>query len=288
MDTDIKITAATLRKLKRLLEGETLPASSLGITLADTLTEEGVVSCITHKSRKTYKALPGLKAYISSAFNIHDIDAAIAVLEGADTQRSTQVEATGDSKTMRQRTMKGFMVSTLKPLEATLQGKPFIINPLEGSFVYIYDYEQFSIPEDVLIIGIENAENFRQLDKQKYLFPDRPTLFVSRYPLSGDFPKWLNGIENEYLHFGDFDLAGISIFLNEIYRHAGARSSFLIPDDIEERLPRGSTKRYDAQLPQYGNLQIPDDEDLKPLQWLLKLIHKFRRGYDQEGYIIDN
>ena len=46
-------------------------------------------------------------------------------------------------------------------------------------------------------------------------------LFVSRYPQSTDLRSWLQNIPNRYIHFGDFDLAGIHIlrsglFLGEI------------------------------------------------------------------------
>jgi len=106
-------------------------------------------------------------------------------------------------------------------------------------------------------------------------------LFAARYPVSGDFPKWLATINNEYLHFGDFDLAGIHIFLGEIYNIAGKRASFLIPKDIEERLKNGSSERYDRQQ-QYKDMKIEDEN----LNRLFLLIHKYRKGYDQEGYIL--
>ncbi len=60
-----------------------------------------------------------------------------------------------------------------------------------------------------------------------------------------------------------------------------ARASFLIPTDIEQRLLHGSAERYREQYPRFRNLTtyIPS------LQKLIYLIHRYRRGYDQEGYI---
>ena len=40
----------------------------------------------------------------------------------------------------------------------------------EGSFVFIADYENFEIPQNVIVIGIENMENFRYIRQQKNLF----------------------------------------------------------------------------------------------------------------------
>ena len=111
---------------------------------------------------------------------------------------------------------------------------------------------------------------------------DMPLLFVSRYPQSTDLRNWLMGIPNKYVHFGDFDLAGINIFLTEFYKFLGNRSEFLVPSDIEQRLAKGSPARYNKQ---YGNFHTLCT-DIHYLQLLIDLINKYHRGYDQEGYIM--
>ena len=107
-------------------------------------------------------------------------------------------------------------------------------------------------------------------------------LFVSRYPQSTDLRSWLQNIPNRYIHFGDFDLAGIHIFLTEFHKCLGERSSFFIPSDIEQRLEYGSTIRYDAQYSKFHTLKC----DVQNLQLLIDLINKYHRCYDQEGYIL--
>lgn len=160
-----------------------------------------------------------------------------------------------------------------------LNNCPLEIRPPEGSYTFIYDYENFSIPEDVLVMGIENSENFRRIRQQQWLFdrmyPGRSILFVSRYPQneSHDLVKWLADIQNEYVHFGDLDLAGIRIFLTEFHRYLGRRSSFLIPPDYDTRISNGSRERYDAQLP-YAKQLTTDDPNLKQL---IDCIHKYHR-----------
>src|SRR5690625_4061911 len=76
---------------------------------------------------------------------------------------------------------------------------------------------------------MENARNFSQIHKQRYLFEEINPLFVSRYPQNQnqDFIRWIQQIPNTYLHFGDFDLAGISIYINEYKKHLGDKASFL-------------------------------------------------------------
>ena len=196
-----------------------------------------------------------------------------------------QVDVSGDSKFVRQRSFRGFLVNSYQPIEAILNGKSITICPPEGSFLFVSDYQHFSLAEDVVIVGIENAENFRYIRCQKQLFAAyEKVLFVSRYPQNGDLVRWLQSIPNNYVHFGDLDLAGIAIYQNEFYRHLGERSSFLIPEDYEERISSGNRERYDKQLPQYGKMKNQDQR----IASVLSCIHRYHRGYDQEGFIVKN
>jgi len=267
----------------RLAAGEALASSQLKGEWVGAMIDDGILLPLTHKSRVAYRATSGdaVRQFLRDRYGILDMEQTLAVMEGDEAVRSEQVAAAGDSKIRHQRTMKGFLVTTVEPIEATLSGMPLVIHPTEGSFLYVYDYEQFRVADDVLIIGVENAENFRFISRQIHLFPPGKKLFVSRYPVSGDFPKWLSANTNPYLHFGDFDLAGIHIFLSEIYNKVGDRASFLVPPDVEERLKQGSRERYDVQLPRFGRMEVSD----KRLLPLVALIHQYRKGYDQEGYI---
>ncbi len=199
--------------------------------------------------------------------------------------RSDQAANTGNSKLITVRSCPGFPVNSYEPILCTLNGKEITIAPQDGTFLFITDWQSFSVPEDVTIVNIENMENFRLIRQQRGLFtsvlPDQRLLFVSRYPQSTDLRSWLQTIPNCYVHFGDFDLAGINIFLTEYEKYLGNRASFLIPADIEQRLSHGSRERYDAQYQKFRNLTT----DIPPLQQLIGAIHKHRRCYDQEGYI---
>ena len=195
---------------------------------------------------------------------------------------------TGDSKFVQHRTFQGFLVNSYQPISAMLNGESITIFPPDGSFIFVSDYQSFSIPDEIIIVGMENAENFRYLKRQQHLFEryfpkGNRLLFVSRYPQQQhrDLIQWLKNISNRYVHFGDLDLAGISIYQNEYYRHLGERCSFLIPDDYEERIANGNRSRYDDQISKYGKMKIEDSR----IKNLLSCIHQYHRGYDQEGYI---
>lgn len=273
--------------IQALISGATVAGSKLSKGLLTELMNEGLLQITTHGSRKSYRArdIEALKRYLI------DKDENYRILEVEECgSRSSMAEDTGNSKLVMVRSCPGFPVNSYEPIDCSLGDKRFVVNPQEGSFVFVTDWEIFTIPDDVTVIGIENMENFRMIRKQRHLFEEylhrhrlpQKALFVSRYPQSLDLRKWLTSISNKYLHFGDFDLAGIHIFLSEFQKYLGEeRTYYLIPDDISSRLKHGSTKRYDDQ-----HLRIKEiNTDVEELQQLIDLINRERKGYDQEGYI---
>ena len=268
--------------IQALLAGEQVAGSRISRSLLDELMAEGLLLVATRGSRKSYRTrdVEALRRYLI------DKDESYRMLEVVTTDtRAAMASSTGNSKLVTVRSCPGFPVNSYQPIPCSLNGKPFVVNPPEGSFVYIDNWQQFVIPEDVVVVGIENMENFRMIRRQRQLFEreigNAPLLFVSRYPQSTDLRKWLQDIPNKYVHFGDFDLAGINIFLTEFHKHLGDRSTFLIPSDIEQRLAKGSILRYNEQYNRFQHLC----SDAPTLQQLITLIHKYHRGYDQEGYV---
>ena len=282
----MKISKTLTKILQQLIDGESVAASSLRKDFAETLLSEGLLTVQVHGSRRTFRAIDvvALKKYMQAQYEeLRTIG--YRNLDSYET-RSEQAAETGNSKLVMVRSCPGFPVNSYEPITCSLSGNEFVINPPEGSFVFIDNWQQFIIPQDVVVVGIENMENFRMIRYQRQLFEsvmaDIPLLFVSRYPQSKDLRKWLQGITNRYVHFGDFDLAGINMFLTEFQQYIGDRSSFLIPSDIEKRLHIGSQERYNSQLSQFKNLKCDD----KRIQAVIDLINKYHRCYDQEGYIM--
>ena len=260
--------------IQALISGEQVAGSKLSNKLLDELMAEGLLSVVTHGSRKSYRArdVEALKRYLI------DKDESYRMLEVSSfVSRASLAAETGNSKLMTVRSCPGFPVNSYEPISCSLCDK---------DFVFIDNWRQFSIPQDIVVVGIENMENFRRIRQQKKLFEsvlgNMPLLFVSRYPQSTDLRNWLMGIPNRYVHFGDFDLAGIHIFLTEFQKYLGDRASFLIPSDIEQRLTQGSATRYNIQYNKFHTLRCTDTK----LQSLIGLIMNYHKCYDQEGYII--
>lgn len=307
-----KLGLGDARQILAMLNGDEVASSKLSHRMVTLLQEEGFLFSKTNGSRCKYRidgALRegcrmflvqqfGLKcsleefvelsSHSSSSFS-SSISSSFGRSSSSDlsTTRAQMVGAMGDSKYHHIRTFRGFLVNSYSPIEASLNGQAFLVHPMEGSMTFINAPESFEIPEDVLIVGMENAENFMQIRKQKYLFdslyPNKRILFVSRYPQNAlsDLRGWLLRLPNHYIHFGDFDLAGIHIYLSEYYAYLGDRASFLIPGDIEERLREGNAGLYDQQYEKFKDMMVSDAR----VQPLVDMIHCYCRGYEQEGYI---
>ena len=260
--------------IQALISGKQVAGSKLSCKLLDELMAEGLLLVATRGSRKTYRArdTEALKRYLI------DKDESYRILEATvtDSRASLAVE-TGNSKLLNVRSCPGFPVNSYEPITCLLRGNVFVVNPPDGSFVFIDDWKHFSVPEDIVVVGIENMENFRMIRQQRKMFESllggKSLLFVSRYPQSTDLRNWLKSISNKYVHFGDFDMAGISIYLTEFQKYLGDRASFLIPSDLEQRLSQGSSVRYNAQYGKFHTLHCSD----KNIQSLLELINKYCR-----------
>ena len=272
-------------KLLLLSNGDKIPASKLNHSIFQELILEGII----HKPGKIRSTIQiidkqQLKLFLMNHFSIDDLAFYIETLKSDNLIRADLVAVATDSKVRYLRTFKGFLVNCYSPLNATLHSGEVSIYPHEGTFNFIYDFENFIPDKDITIVGIENPENFRHIGRQKYLFNNIKPLFVSRYPQyqSKDLIRWLQSIPNNYLHFGDFDFAGISIFLNEFKKYLDYRANLFIPKDIDNLIRIiGSKKRYDDQRINFDPDMINDKEILH----LIDSIHRYKKGLDQEIFI---
>lgn len=280
----MSLTLKQIRNLQALLKGETLAWSAINNELLQLLIDEQLVTIKTHRSRKTIYThdADNLQSFLEQYFEeLRSFDWSKDAISIASSRAELAADS-GNSKSVMLRSCPGFMVNSFDPIPARLGDREIVIAPVEGTMLFVADWEHFAIPENVLVVGVENMENFRRVREQRQLFPtNQPLLFVSRYPQSTDLRQWLTQIPNKYLHFGDFDLAGMHIYDTEFYKHLGERASFFIPDDIEARICKGSAERYDDQYMKFKNY-MPSDARLVSL---LTLINRYHRCYDQEGYI---
>jgi hypothetical protein len=280
-----KVPLHIAEKLLQLQQGETLAASSTKHAVIEELVSENILQ----KTGRVQKKLSvsnknSLNTYLQNKFGINDLRQYIEILKRENILRNDLTEISGNSKLKKVRTFKGFLVNFYEPIQAKINGNEIVINPTIGTFTFIYDFETFEIPADITIVGIENPENFRHIEKQKYLFENINPLFISRYPQnqSKDLLKWLRSIPNKYLHFGDFDFAGIGIYLNEYKKYLAEKAEFFVPENIEQMLKDyGNKDLYDNQKINFDVDAITENN----LNELVALIYKYKKGLEQEVFI---
>lgn len=284
----MKLSLKIAKVLVQLINGESIPNSLAKSSLIDALVAENII----HRKGKHKKSLElineiGLHTFLANQLQITDVYSYILLKENPNATRAESTKITTDSKISNERAFKGFLVNSYNSIKAELNNESIIINPNKGSFVFVYDYESFKVPKEITIVGVENTKNFSQIHEQKYLFENINPLFISRYPQNQnkDFIKWMKSISNNYLHFGDFDIAGIGIYLNEYKKHLQGKASFFIPENIKSNLrDNGNRERFDIQK---MNFDIDKIQETKVLE-LIKLIEKEKKGLDQEYYIRTN
>lgn len=283
---ELKLSKSLVKKLIDLANGEMISASQFKGPLCESLLRDGYLCSKSNKSITRYYVTNAIafRSYLGDCNDaLKNLEGTMEILEREDVSRSEQVQIAGNSKIRQTRSCKGFLINSYEPINCSLNGFPFTVAPPEGSYVFVADYENFEIPENVVVVGVENMENFRYIRKQKYLFESikAPIIFASRYPQSKDLINWLQRISNKYVHFGDLDLAGVFIYQNEFFAKLQNRASFFIPPDAEIRIQNGSVERYDNQLERFEKMEITDPRT----EGVVKLIKYNHKGYDQEGFI---
>lgn len=278
----MKLSLHIAQKLLELSQGQKLPFSGLRHNeIISRMEADGIL--IRHgRGRAVYsmRDREAFSEYLKNHLGIPDLEKYLEFLRAETTTRAESINVASDSKIKRVRTFKGFPVNCYTFIEATLYGKPITIEPRPGSFTFIHDFETFIPAPHITVVGVENPENFRFVERQQYLFSGIETLFVNRYPQSGDLVKWLQGISNHYLHYGDFDFAGIAIFLNEYKNNLGQRARFFVPDNIDSLIQKfGKRSLYNSQLHQAPNITTLDD---LIIAGLVSKLHLYKKGLEQE------
>lgn len=282
----MKIPLGIARKLLELKEGIKVPYSRLKHAVVDTMIDNGILSkqLIGRNKAMIYLSEPGsMASHLLNHYGISDLEKYILLLGNEESSRAEAIEAASDSKASKVRTFKGFLVASYTQIDNTYKGSYYSLNQPEGIFTFIYDYEDFTPGENVTIIGIENPEVFRNIQKCASLFKMTDLLFVCRYPQTKDLIRWLRMIPNNYIHFGDFDYAGINIYMNEYKKHLNDRATFFLPEGIEYLIEsKGNRQNY-----QHQTLCVDPAVIHEPaIHKLLQFIAKHKKGLEQEIYVL--
>ena len=198
--------------------------------------------------------------------------------------KSTKIKAlTRDSKVTR----KGLNVSVLRPLKVFIKGKEQTLMPLEGCSTFLHFVSELTLQKDTVVVGVENYQTLLYIKRYEHLFNDgRDYMFLLIKNINTTFERvWLESLKNDYLHFGDYDLAAISIYLNEICPKLGHSShSYFINDFILNEIEKGDRKLYSQQINKYKNLKSNNVD----VQKLIDFINTKMRSVEQEALASKN
>ncbi|MFO7569755.1 MAG: hypothetical protein R6W75_08130 [Smithellaceae bacterium] len=283
----MKLSIQFAEALFELLEIHQLPYSRFPQKpLLNTLDDDGIV-LITGRSQKTVslRSPESLLNYLDNHFGISDLRAYISTLSDQTATRADLARVATDTKIQRKKVFQGFLVNCYDDIYGELYEKSTLLKPVAGSFIFINEFENFTLEPDVTIVVVENFENFKYIEQQKVLFAhiERP-LFVSRY-WSISLGEWLARIANAYVHFGDFDLSGLKIYIQEFRnkRASHLNTSFLIPSNIEVLLEKhGNRETY---LKQLDDTRYIDFAQYPEISNLAEIINHHQKSLHQEFFI---
>lgn len=276
------LTLSQAEQLSALLNDAEFTYSQVNKNLRSKLEEHNAIRP-TRKGQKVRLYLAdGLHACLRHYYNIPNLSDYIEELNNPLRTGASAINSGLDSKATKVKPLSGMYLSSGDDVKLLLNDKEYRVNtPMGSSFFIQKDYQKLTIDENILIVIVENAENLLRAQAYRHLFQtDKKILFIYRSYVH----EWLKSINNEIIHFGDIDLAGIEIYLNEIspcINHDNHQ--FFIPEGVEALLKNGNRNLYDKQivLSRYQNLKSSH----KGLQKLIDLIYKSQRGLEQQGFI---
>lgn len=279
----MNITIEQAKLLKELSEGKKVPLSRLKARIFQQLIQEQVL--LRQKEShgwNVYTDHPqSLLNYLYNNYIRCTLDEYIERGQAAPS-RSNNIRMSGDSKLKETELWQGFYFKVSEPIHAQWQGKPLTLLPYpEGIPVFMPQPETLSLPEDVTVVMIENSENFLKIETQLPLFQGLKCFFVSFYPREQHsyFIEWLQKQPNNYVHYGDFDFAGIHIYQSQYKKYVSGESRYLVPSGLLPLFRRyGKRALYNNQL----SLQALIKADEPGISELLEIIKREHKGLEQE------
>ena len=252
-----------LKSLLKLYEHKELNYSTLPSGLIKELLDENLIA-IKRIDTKRKKVIAKEEFFLAYA-NIQAISNA--------TTRSELVTAKSSSKQKHIAPQDGLFIAG----NALIDEKS--INAFEQSALFLKNPP--TLYSSTLVIIVENFENLIYFQNQCHLFREEDIVFIYRNKAA---LRFITTLQNKAYYFGDYDLFGIKIYLQEIVPR-NSNIPFFIPQNIEELIKTyGNSKLYQKQYEFTKNL----NPQHQVLQKLISIIHKYQKTLEQEFFILKN
>lgn len=283
----MKLNKKAFENIKRLLEGEVIRGKNLSkkepynfLKLNGSI----VVEKVTAQREKAYLlSFENLfLALQNQGYNITNIEGVNEQLEAfSKTSPRDEIQKLQTStKAKRSPSLKGLFVSALDDVNVKLNGDDVVIKANNGMSYFFFHTEKIEISKELVIVGVENYQALWFAKKYERFFEGKKFLFIS---VNAYMLEWIEGVENEYIHFGDFDLAGLNIYANRVVPHLKKcnKHSYFIPSNIEELIEKyGDPALYLKQL-RYKETSLGGKE----LEALRDVMIHHKKVVEQEGII---
>jgi len=273
------LSDGAIKVIVRLIDGDVISGGDFNKhkKYLEPLVDEKI---ITHKqiSKKRFEIKANnsdnLQNYITGKYGIESLENYLQLDENST--RFEVLETTKNDKAKKVNTLSGLYISSQDNIKIFINSNEVVLNTPKGTSTFLPISANLDVDNDILIVGIENAECLHYISKVNHLFPKREKLYMYRnkYML-----EWLQEHNNEYLHFGDFDLAGIQIYKNQIVPKLSNKSSFFIPENIEELLNKGASDLFLEHHKFKKNLLGFSKET----DYLIELIYNYKKTVRQES-----
>lgn len=251
--------------------------------LSEFVSERLVTQRRVTKTRSTYRIsdLKDLYTYLFNVYGIKDLDEYIKTMENKDATRSDLLRVSTRDKEKQVGTQTGIYLKCTFALKVG-ENTTFPENAhIDGFSYFLTDYSQIKLEDSITVIGVENPENLMRMKSQLNLFSgygDR-LLFVLVNP---SMLKMLSGHSSRYIHYGDFDYAGISIYLHKTKPKLRGESEFFVPENIEQLLVDGDSTKYFQH--KYLEKSITGSEE--KIDMLIARIRSLQKTAYQEALLI--
>jgi len=287
----LKINKKDLLNIKYLLEeGEITEGKFSNKEIVHALKQNGSV----HSGKKTAKVryinllkdeniFLFLQQQTLNIDSINDINKYIKDIFDVASSRDVIQKQTSNTKAKSSPSLKGLYVSSTEVIEIKIDDSLVKVNPQNGVGIFLFHTQKIAVFEDTIIVGVENYQVLWFAQKYKHLFENKKTLFVV---INSYMLEWIETLQNEYIHFGDYDLDGVNIYLNKVFPRLkkAKKISMFIPENIEKLIFESKNFELYKKQNRFKEFKTTDIA----VQRLLKIIEKYKRGFEQEGLSINN
>ena len=183
----MRIPLPFAKQLLRLLEQEHIPfgelqRSKIAKKIIDDLLEEKVLqSSPQRNTRYIYcPTVSYLKNYLRENYGIEDVENYIEFIENPNSTRTDGAIYASDTKIKKKRVFEGFFIKTYETIYGLLNNTKILLKQPQGIWYYIVDFQSFHIDPAITVVGVENVETFKYIEKYRYLFKNITPLFLLR------------------------------------------------------------------------------------------------------------